>query len=87
MQKRSGPRLEVREIILGSTEVRTDSWPRVYFRDDPQCTTVYTLLMEFVNNPVACTPESVAQGRMFILVIADLNDSVFAARPGLKHIR
>jgi hypothetical protein len=60
------PRLEVRGIISGSSSERIDSSPGVYFLNDPssypKCTKVHTLSMEFINNPVACTPESVAKG-------------------------
>jgi hypothetical protein len=60
------PRLEVGEVILGSSRERIDSSPGVYFLDDPssypKCTNIYTLSMAFINNPVACTPESVAKG-------------------------
>src|ERR1039457_4342803 len=60
------PRLEVRAIISSSSKERIDSSPGVFFLDDPasypHCTTVYSLSMELLNNPVACTPESVAKG-------------------------
>ena len=60
------PRLEVREITTGVSRERVDSSPGIFFPDDPasypKCTDVFTLSVEFVNNPVACTSESVGKG-------------------------
>lgn len=59
------PRLEVREIGVQISKKRIDASPGIINLDDPatypSTTTVFTLSMEFVNNPVACASESVAK--------------------------
>ena len=59
------PRLQVRKICVGSSSERVDSSPRFINLGDPTTypnfTTLYTLSMKFVNNPVACTSESVGK--------------------------
>ena len=57
------PRLQVREVGVGTSSERVAPSPGIVNLDDPpKRTTVYSLSMELVNNPVACTPESVATG-------------------------
>ena len=57
------PRLQVREVGVGTSSERVAPSPGIVNLDDPpKRTTVYSLSMELVNNPVACTPQSVAKG-------------------------
>jgi hypothetical protein len=61
------PRLQIKSVTVNQTKEKEDSSPvfgvlDYYAQRDSFPMTVYTLIVEFVNNPPACTQDSVAAG-------------------------